>query len=96
MGSSTGDLLVDDEDTLASILKHINRRAAFHSEDEQRLKERLSARLEGDPSSHPLWRDEETAFRSTERLLRLARRAGKRVHVLHVSSARELPLLKVQ
>jgi dihydroorotase len=95
MGSSTGDLLVSDEETLAIVLKHITRRAAFHSEDEQRLKERVSARLEGDPSSHPLWRDEETAFRSTERLLRLARRAGKRVHVLHVSSARELSLLKV-
>jgi dihydroorotase len=94
MGSSTGDLLVDDEETLTLILKNIARRAAFHSEDEQRLKERMVARIDGDVASHPVWRDEEAALRSTHRLLRLSRRAGKRVHVLHVSTAQELPLLK--
>ena len=94
MGSSTGDLLVSDEETLAKVLKSITRRAAFHSEDEQRLAERVSARRNGDPASHPIWRDEETALRSTERLLRLARHAEKRVHVLHVSTAQELPLLR--
>ena len=94
MGSSTGDLLVSDEETLAKVLKNITRRAAFHSEDEQRLAERMSARRDGDPASHPLWRDEETARYSTGRLLRLARHARKRVHVLHVSTAQELPLLR--
>jgi dihydroorotase len=94
MGSSTGDLLVSDEETLAKVLKNITRRAAFHSEDEQRLAGRVSARRDGDPASHPVWRDEETALRSTERLLRLARHARKRVHVLHVSTAQELPLLR--
>jgi dihydroorotase len=94
MGSSTGDLLVSDEETLALILNNITRRAAFHSEDEQRLAERLGTRREGDPASHPVWRDEEAARRSTGRLLRLARQAGKRVHVLHVSTAQELPLLR--
>jgi dihydroorotase len=93
MGSSTGDLLVDDEETLSFILQNIARRAAFHSEDERRLQERLSERIPDDPSSHPRWRDEITALRSTERLLRLARRARRRVHVLHVSTAQELPLL---
>ena len=93
MGSSTGDLLVDDEETLGLILGNITRRAAFHSEDEHRLRERADERIDGDPSSHPKWRDEQAALRSTERLLRLARRAGKRVHVLHVSTAQELPML---
>ena len=93
MGSSTGDLLVDDEKTLGLILKNITRPAAFHSEDEHRLRERMSERIDGDPSSHPKWRDEQAALRSTERLLRLARRAGKRVHILHVSTAQELPML---
>jgi dihydroorotase len=93
MGSSTGDLLVDDEETLARILGKIRRRAAFHAEDEARLKSRLSLQREGDPASHSEWRDAEAAFAATERLLRLAARAGKRVHVLHVSTAEEMALL---
>ena len=93
MGSSTGDLLVDDEDSLARILGKIRRRAAFHSEDEARLRERIRLQREGDPSSHSEWRDAEAALASTERLLRLARQAGKRVHVLHVSTGEEMALL---
>ena len=93
MGSSTGDLLVDDEETLARILGKIRRRAAFHAEDEARLKARMSFQREGDAASHSEWRDAEAAFAATERLLRLASRAGKRVHVLHVSTAEEMALL---
>ncbi len=93
MGSSTGDLLVADDDTLARVLAAISRRAAFHSEDEERLEARKDERIAGDPRSHPVWRDVETAVRSTTRLLRLARAAGRRIHVLHVSTAEELPLL---
>ena len=93
MGSSTGDLLVDDDDGVAAVLAHVSRRAAFHSEDEARLKARISHQVAGDPASHPVWRDAEAARACTERLLRLARRAGKRIHVLHVSTAEELPLL---
>ncbi|MGQ0483964.1 MAG: dihydroorotase [Hyphomicrobiales bacterium] len=93
MGSSTGDLLVEDDGGVAQILKHISRRAAFHSEDEYRLRARRHEQREGDPSSHPVWRDAEAARLSTERLLRLARQAGKRIHVLHVSTAEEMPLL---
>jgi len=93
MGSSTGDLLVDDEPTLARILAKISRRAAFHAEDEARLKARLSLQRQGDPSSHSEWRDAEAALLATTRLLRLASQAGKRVHVLHVSTAEEMELL---
>jgi len=93
IGSSTGDLLVDDDQGLARILAKISRRAAFHSEDEFRLRDRLNHRRAGDPSSHPVWRDAEAARLCTERLLRLARAAGKRIHVLHISTADELPLL---
>ena len=93
VGSSTGDLLVDDEATLARILATITRRAAFHSEDETRLRERMKLQREGDPASHSEWRDPQAALASTERLLRLARRAGKRVHLLHVSTAEEMALL---
>ena len=93
MGSSTGDLLVDDEETLARILATIRRRAAFHSEDEARLKQRMKLQREGDPSSHSEWRDVGAAVASTERLLRVAAAAGKRVHVLHVSTGEEMALL---
>jgi dihydroorotase len=93
MGSSTGSLLVEDDKGVARILANIRRRAAFHSEDEYRLNERKNLRVEGDPSSHPVWRDVEAARLSTERLIRLAREAHKRIHVLHISTADEFPLL---
>jgi len=94
-GSSTGDLLVDDEETLARVLATIRRRAAFHSEDEARLKSRVGVQREGDPSSHSEWRDPIAALASTERLLRLATEAGKRVHILHVSTGAEMELLSL-
>ena len=93
MGSSTGRLLVADDEGVLAILKQIRRRAAFHSEDEARLNERKGLRVAGDPSSHPLWRDEIAALRSTERLVRLAREASAQVHVLHVSSREEMEFL---
>jgi len=93
MGSSTGDLLVDDEASLAHIVAHLGRRAAFHAEDEARLKERMGLRRPGDPSSHPEWRDAEAALIATKRLVALAERCKKRVHVLHVSTADEMAFL---
>jgi dihydroorotase len=93
MGSSTGDLLVDDESSLDQIIARITRRAAFHSEDEARLIERMRLRRPGDPSSHPEWRDEEAALISTKRLVRLAEKHKRRVHVLHVSTAAEIVFL---
>lgn len=94
MGSSTGDLLVEDDEGVASILRNTRRRAAFHSEDEFRLRERLGERIEGDPASHPVWRDEIAALRCTERLVRIARQVRARIHVLHISTAEEIVLLE--
>jgi dihydroorotase len=94
MGSSTGDLLVEDDEGVASILRNTRRRAAFHSEDEFRLRERLGERIEGDPSSHPVWRDEIAALRCTERLVRIARQTRARIHVLHISTADEISFLE--
>ncbi|BCG74372.1 dihydroorotase [Mesorhizobium sp. 113-1-2] len=94
MGSSTGDLLVEDDEGVASILRNTRRRAAFHSEDEFRLRERLGERIEGDPSSHPVWRDEIAALRCTERLVRIARQTRARIHVLHISTAEEILFLE--
>jgi dihydroorotase len=93
MGSSTGSLLLEDEEGLAEVLRRIRRRAAFHCEDEQILKERRALRVAGDPRSHPVWRSPEAALTSTERLVRLARQARARVHVLHVSTRDEMRYL---
>ncbi|PWB94824.1 dihydroorotase [Methylosinus sporium] len=93
MGSSTGSLLVADDAGVGEILSKTRRRAAFHSEDEYRLEERKPLRVTGDPTSHPVWRDEITALRSTERLLRIAREKGALVHVLHISTAEEIEFL---
>jgi dihydroorotase len=93
MGSSTGRLLVADDDGVLAILRKIRRRAAFHSEDEARLNERKGLRVAGNPSSHPVWRDEIAALRATQRLVRLAREARAQVHVLHVSTREEMELL---
>jgi dihydroorotase len=93
MGSSTGTLLVADDPSLARVLSEGRRRVAVHAEDEERLNARRSIADSGDPASHPEWRDAESALRATWRILALARRFGRRVHVLHVTSADELPVL---
>lgn len=96
MGSSTGDLLVPDDESLERVLRYGKRRVIVHSEDEQRLAERKPlAEAAAHPRFHPEWRDVQTAFKSTERLLRLARKTGRRVHVLHVTTAEEMEILKV-
>jgi dihydroorotase len=93
MGASTGTLLVADDEGVAAVLASIRRRAAFHSEDEYRLAERRSLARTGDWTSHPEVRDAQTAIQSTQRLVRLARAAGKRIHVLHVTTAEEIEFL---
>lgn len=93
MGSSTGDLLLPDDAGVLSVLKNGRRRVAVHSEDEELLKAGKANAREGDWTSHPAARPVEAAVRSTTRLLKLAREAGRRIHVLHVSTAEELPLL---
>ena len=93
MGSSTGELLVEDDAGVTSILANTHRRAAFHSEDEYRLRQRVGEQVAGDPSSHPIWRDAEAARLCTERLIRIAKQTRKRIHVLHISTAEEMPLL---
>ena len=93
MGASTGDLLVEDDAGIRGVLESGIRRVAVHAEDEARLRDRLHLRRPGKPETHPEWRDAEAARRGTERLVRLARAASRPVHVLHVSTLEEIPLL---
>jgi len=93
MGSSTGTLLVPSDEGVKKILTQIRRRAAFHSEDEYMLRERRELAELGKVETHAVWRDVETAVSSTTRLLRIAKEAGALVHILHISTAEEVPLL---
>ena len=94
MGSSTGTLLVADDENVARVLRSGSRRVTVHSEDDMRLQERAGMVAGGaDVSMHPQWRDVETAVRSTQRLLALARANHRRVHVLHVTTAEEMEIL---
>ena len=93
MGASTGDLLIADDDGVREVLSNVSRRATFHSEDEYRLAERRDLARPGDWTSHTDVRDPESAIMSTRRLVRLAREVGRRIHVLHVSTAEEIAFL---
>jgi dihydroorotase len=94
MGSSTGSLLVEDDAHIARVLANGRRIVAIHAEDEARLRERKSLVAGGaHPRMHPIWRDEQAAILATKRILKLARAAGRRVHVLHVTTLDEAELL---
>lgn len=93
MGSSTGTLLVPDDESLAQVLRAATRRVSVHAEDEGCLEHNKPLRVKGDPSSHPTWRDKEVALKATQRLVRVALAEGKKVHVLHVSTGEELDFL---
>ena len=94
MGSSTGSLLVPDDAGVRAVLRPATRRrVAVHAEDEPRLNDRKNLRVEGDPRSHPIWRDDVAALKATQRLVTIAHETGARVHVLHVSTAQEIEFL---
>lgn len=93
MGSSTGSLLVDDPDVLEAVLRKGRRRVAVHCEDEERLTARKHIIDRPDPALHPVWRDDDTALLATTKLLEVAERVGRPVHVLHVTTAQEMALL---
>lgn len=95
MGSSTGTLLVSEDEHVKRVLASGRRRVAVHSEDEARLKERRALLgADADVRQHPFWRDDETAIRCTRRLLALARETRRPVHVLHVTTAEEMDLFR--
>lgn len=94
-GSSTGDLLVEDDASLEAVMRSGRRRICYHSEDEYRLQERKPLFTSGQPHrNHMVWRDVECAALGTRRLMALARRTGRPAHILHVSTAEELDYLK--
>jgi dihydroorotase len=94
MGSSTGSLLVPDDETLRAVLRAGRKRAPIHAEDYSRLEERKSLiSSRPTPAEHPFLRDAETAAKATRRILELSRETGRPVHVLHVTTAEETVIL---
>ena len=94
-GSSTGDLMVEDDASLEAVMRSGRRRIAYHSEDEYRLQERKPHYAAGGPYAlHAEWRDVECAFLGTRRLMALAHKTRRPAHILHVSTAEELDYLK--
>ena len=92
-GSSTGKLLVDKEEDIEKVISNSDRIVSIHSEDEEILKMRKKFIRKGDVHSHPEWRNSECAISSTRRVVKIAERYNKRIHVLHVSTKEEVDFL---
>jgi dihydroorotase len=96
MGSSTGNLLVDNPLILENIFSKSELLIATHCEEESIIKknkaalEAVKAHLE--PSDHPIIRNEEACFESSWKAIQLAQKFDTRLHILHISTAKELQL----
>lgn len=95
LGQSTGNLVLEDDESLKAVFKNRKRITAIHSEDEERLKERefLAHKKPAHPKNHPIWRDAETCFKSTRRIVALARQYQAPIHVLHITTQQEIEFL---
>ena len=97
LGSSTGDLLLYKREILLDIFKNISVPIAVHSESEVRLNERINIRDNATSvHDHYLWRDAQSALESTKMIIEVAKEAGRKVHVLHISTKEEMDFLKDQ
>ncbi len=92
-GSSTGKLLVDKEADIEKVISKSDRIVSIHSEDEEILNIRKKFIKEGDIHSHPEWRNAECAMSSTRRVVKIAERYNKKIHVLHVTTKDEVDFL---
>lgn len=99
LGSSTGNMLVDDPVTLDRLFKQAHMLLAIHAEDEDTIKANMKRAVEryGEDipmSEHPLIRSAEACYLSSSQAVALAKEHGTRLHVLHISTARELELFQ--
>lgn len=96
MGSSTGNMLVDNFNTLDRIFSETEMLIATHCEDETIIRknyERIkSLKPNLEPADHPLIRDEEACYASSLRAIKLAQQYNSRLHILHISTEKELQL----
>ena len=99
MGSSTGNMLVDNPVTLSSLFQKSKMLIAVHCEDESIVQANLAAAIEkyGEEipvSEHPKIRDASACFNSSSKAVELAKKYGTRLHILHVSTAAEIALFE--
>ena len=92
-GSSTGKLLVDKEEDIEKVISNSDRIVSIHSEDEEILKMRVKFKKKGNVHSHPEWRNVECAMSSTRRVVKIAERYNKKIHILHVTTKEEVNFL---
>ncbi len=96
MGSSTGNMLVDNESSLNKIFSGSELLIATHCEDEKIIKDNYekikSAKLVLEASDHPLIRDENSCYQSSSFAVSLAKKYNSRLHILHISTEKELSL----
>jgi dihydroorotase len=92
-GSSTGNLLVDKESDIEKVISSSDRIVSIHSEDEDIIKLRKKFIKNGDVHSHPEWRNVECAMSSTRRVVKIAERYDKKIHILHVTTKEEVDFL---
>jgi dihydroorotase len=97
LGSSTGDMLVDDPTVLENIFKSTKLLISVHCEDEATIKHNLEQHIKqyGDNipmECHPIIRSEEACYLSSSRAIELAKKTGARLHVFHLSTAKETKL----
>lgn len=99
LGSSTGNMLVDDEAILENIFSSTEMVISAHCEDETTIRRNLAAYMDkyGDDipmEYHPLIRSEEACYLSSSRAIALAKKTGARLHVFHLSTAKEMDLFR--
>jgi dihydroorotase len=99
MGSSTGNMLVDNRNTLDRLFADVPMLIATHCEDEQTIRDNLEKYKSqyGDaitPDMHPLIRSEEGCYLSSSMAVELAKKHNTRLHILHISTAKELSLFE--
>ena len=99
MGSSTGNMLVDNEEAMERIFSEVPALIAVHAEDETRLQKRREAIIKSYGENlpmdfHPVLRDHSVCYEASRRIVEVARKYNKRLHLLHVSTADELELLQ--
>lgn len=99
LGSSTGNMLVDNEAVLEKIFSSTDMLIAVHCEDEQTIRENLAAAKEqyGEDipvTQHPVIRSAEACFKSSSKAIELAKKTGARLHVFHVSTGIETELFR--
>ncbi|MCS6984182.1 MAG: dihydroorotase [Leptospiraceae bacterium] len=89
MGSSTGELLVDQDEDLERIFAHGRRLIAVHAEDEELLKKNKASIVSPTIKEHPKIRSVEVALRATQKAVGLAKKYRRRLHILHLSTGDE-------